>query len=207
MYTASRYSYRLLHSNTRLKMDSSKRPTLLAVLNWEATIIPRAFATTFAISEAEALDIFSDLKCLMWLLNEMNFDGTRAQGKVFYIDDSLLILDEMWHTFILHTKQYFHFCHTLFGEYIHHDPTDSFDAKERKAELSQMPHAEMIEHVISEKRWQYQYVFAKLGKARFEKWYGDFHRKYSAITLLQMRNLAFSGDDITQPILKNEKIA
>jgi hypothetical protein len=32
------------------------------------------------------------------------------------------VQDEMWHTFILHTKDYMDFCHNQFGVYLHHVP-------------------------------------------------------------------------------------
>ena len=32
------------------------------------------------------------------------------------------LVDEVWHTFILFTKEYRIFCNTIFGEYIHHEP-------------------------------------------------------------------------------------
>jgi hypothetical protein len=31
-------------------------------------------------------------------------------------------IDEMWHTFLIFTKEYFHFCHSLGKRYLHHEP-------------------------------------------------------------------------------------
>lgn len=31
-------------------------------------------------------------------------------------------MDEVWHAHVLHTKDYFTFCDTIFGEYLHHNP-------------------------------------------------------------------------------------
>ncbi|MBI2013821.1 MAG: hypothetical protein HYS87_03280 [Candidatus Colwellbacteria bacterium] len=36
-------------------------------------------------------------------------------------------VDEMWHFFILHTKDYAAFCETYFGKFIHHVPTDKVE--------------------------------------------------------------------------------
>ena len=33
-------------------------------------------------------------------------------------------IDTGWHTFILYTREYTAFCHSIAGEYIHHAPTD-----------------------------------------------------------------------------------
>lgn len=40
------------------------------------------------------------------------------------------MLDEMWHTFILFTKDYGDFCHEMFGHFIHHLPTIETEAEE-----------------------------------------------------------------------------
>jgi hypothetical protein len=37
-------------------------------------------------------------------------------------------IDEIWHTFILFTKEYQEFCNMLVGEYIHHEPNVQADA-------------------------------------------------------------------------------
>ena len=34
-------------------------------------------------------------------------------------------LDEMWHHFILHTRDYRQFCEKFFGRFIHHNPTET----------------------------------------------------------------------------------
>src|SRR3989344_2244393 len=34
-------------------------------------------------------------------------------------------LDEMWHHFVLHTKDYAEFCSKHFGKFIHHTPTET----------------------------------------------------------------------------------
>lgn len=34
------------------------------------------------------------------------------------------LVDDLWHEFILHTKEYHKFCDTVFGKYIHHHPNE-----------------------------------------------------------------------------------
>ena len=58
----------------------------------------------------------------LWYCNHPNTKGYSS------IDTSLLlILDEVWHTFILYTKDYSQFCLEYFGRYIHHAPTTRQD--------------------------------------------------------------------------------
>ncbi|MCF0057172.1 hypothetical protein [Dyadobacter sp. CY356] len=48
------------------------------------------------------------------------------------------VTDELWHTFIFHTKSYFEFCSSINGSYIHHTPEPS----DEKSNLS--PYVEML---------------------------------------------------------------
>jgi len=41
------------------------------------------------------------------------------------------LVDFIWHAHILHTKQYFQFCETIAGQYIHHTP-ELYDEKNYK---------------------------------------------------------------------------
>ncbi|WP_454782916.1 hypothetical protein [Legionella sp. WA2022007384] len=67
-------------------------------------------------SEQEGQVLFADLLAWMWL------NAQRAkQGKKTYLFGPLLILDEMWHTFILHTRDYLDFSIRHFDTYFHHD--------------------------------------------------------------------------------------
>jgi hypothetical protein len=40
-------------------------------------------------------------------------------------------VDEAWHQFVLFTSQYVDFCHTYFGEYLHHNPSNAPEAPGR----------------------------------------------------------------------------
>lgn len=60
--------------------------------------------------------LFKDLLAWMWLKKQRD-----QMGKKTYLFGPLLSLDEMWHDFILHTRDYIDFCMHYFGEYLHHD--------------------------------------------------------------------------------------
>ncbi|HAT1771417.1 TPA: hypothetical protein I8034_000758 [Legionella pneumophila] len=67
-------------------------------------------------SMREGLILFEDLLAWMWLNKQR-----RLRGEKTYLFGPLLILDEMWHSFILHTRDYVDFSMKYFGEYFHHD--------------------------------------------------------------------------------------
>lgn len=166
-----------------------KRPPLHEVLAYKNDAIVASFSKTFGIPPDESQDIFEQVKRMMWLTNEMEFDGVREQGQRFFIDHSLLVLDEMWHTFILFTKPYADFCMSLFGHFIHHFPTVTSpeDLAARQAEFAGLDRAEAISRAMDEKRWQYTYVYKKLGEQCFLKWYHEFHKKYTLEHLAELR--------------------
>ncbi len=64
----------------------------------------------------EGHELFRDLLSWMWL-SELR----KAQGKKTYLFGPLLILDELWHVFILHTRDYVDFSMNFFGAYYHHE--------------------------------------------------------------------------------------
>ena len=41
-------------------------------------------------------------------------------------------IDEVWHQHILFTKEYARDCHAIFGEYLHHTPSQAADPREKK---------------------------------------------------------------------------
>ena len=40
-----------------------------------------------------------------------------------FTHEPLWVIDEMWHTFLLYSKDYYDFCHQYLGRMIHHRPT------------------------------------------------------------------------------------
>lgn len=171
------------------RKEQLKRPTLGEVMAYQNELVIGSFMKSFDIPESETRDIFDQLKRMLWLGNEMEFDGLHEQGKAFSIDRSLLILDEMWHTFILCTRDYQQFCMETFGNFIHHDPQvqSEADKSTRQASFEGLTDAQIIARIADEKRWQYTYVFKKLGKDIFIKWYTEFHEKYTPQHLLALR--------------------
>ncbi|WED43637.1 hypothetical protein [Legionella cardiaca] len=59
--------------------------------------------------------LLNDFLAWMWL-NAYRKNTNRHT----YLFGPLLILDKLWHAFILHTDDYVSFCQHYFGEYFHH---------------------------------------------------------------------------------------
>ncbi len=90
-------------------MDTQQFAQIMAYENED--VIDR-FLNMMKVSENEAKSIFTETKKFLFL----------SQLPGVFIPDELLILDEMWHNFILFTKDYDAFCNNHFGHFLHHQP-------------------------------------------------------------------------------------
>lgn len=77
------------------------------------------FTRDYECSKDHALALFGELKCFM---------AIRAANRGQKLSPSRIV-DDMWHSFILFTREYFTFCELLGGRgyYIHHNPTKGGD--------------------------------------------------------------------------------
>lgn len=164
----------------------AKRPSLDEVMAYQNETVIAGFMKGYDVTQGEARDLFEQTKRMLWLMNEMRHEPS---PQTFGIDHSLRGLDAMWHTFILFTEDYQQFCLNLFGRFVHHAP--SVPSEEEKAARVQaftgLSPEQVTAKLADEKRLQYTYVFNKLGKDVFIKWYTEFHNKYTARQLLQLQ--------------------
>lgn len=124
------------------------------------------FLDIYSIDEIDAIDIFEETKKWLWLCSNAKMD--------LIIDDSLIIIDEMWHNFILFTKEYDLFCKEYLGNYIHHQPT----TKLKKEDWNKDINKSINEYKENLKR-QYEYIYDFLGEETLNKWYVEFAEKYT----------------------------
>ncbi|QOW10132.1 hypothetical protein Q73A0000_07040 [Kaistella flava (ex Peng et al. 2021)] len=145
--------------------------SLSDVLAYKNVDIVDRFLVMYNMEQEEAEKIFNETLKWLWLGNKM--DGV-------FIDDSTLIIDEMWHNFILFTQDYEIFCLQNFGRYIHHQPekrkqqnwyNNSFNIEEHKDRLEKL----------------YEGVYDNLGEETLLTWYEEFPKKYSIENIKKMR--------------------
>lgn len=75
----------------------------------------------------QAEQIFEDLMRFFWAgqVHELALikDPTNPDLNFTYImDEEMRSIDQMWHVFLLYTRDYMEFCDKYFGEYLHHLP-------------------------------------------------------------------------------------
>ncbi len=160
-----------------------KSPTLEAVLAYQHRDVVYRFQKTYGVSQAEAEDIFEQVKKWLWLANVRRQQGI-TEG--LNIDHPLVVIDEMWHNFVLFTKEYAAFCQHFFGYYIHHAPATEAEETQYRTSLQQRKKSEVRSLKMAMKRPQYEYIYDHLGKETFVKWYIEYPRKYSFRQLAEM---------------------
>jgi hypothetical protein len=119
-----------------------------------------------------AEQLFEDGLIWLWYCNNHS-EGCRT------IDDPILILDEVWHTFILYTPFYVKFCQTYFGDYLHHMPT-LIDH-----DNSQPKHDH--EHYLKRKKVQLETIFELLARDVFIRWYHEYPAIFDRDKIRQLR--------------------
>ncbi|KAB8037771.1 hypothetical protein GCL60_11395 [Silvanigrella paludirubra] len=115
------------------------------------------------ISLYDSQIIFKETLKWLWLCNESYLDKNENVN-IFIYEDSLII-DKMWHNFILFTKDYHEFCHKYFGRFIHHEPNVDQDKENIyfERDLTNM----------------YSYIYDKLGEETLNLWFREFPEKYN----------------------------
>ena len=160
-----------------------KNPTLEEVLAYRNSDIVYRFQKTYGVSRELSEDIFNQVKKWLWLSHQRRLTG---QGTSLFIDPPLVVIDEMWHNFVLFTKEYFEFCFRYFGYYIHHAPaTEAEDRESREKIVAQRTVEERVRARKEQLRPQYEYIYDMLGKDTLVKWYIEYPKDFSHRQLVE----------------------
>lgn len=134
------------------------------------------FTDMYELPEEEAGDIFNETKKFLYIC--------RMPG--IFIPDDLLIVDEMWHNFILFTKEYQRFCNEYFGSYIHHLP-----ASKKEKELQRQKSSEDAENANKEFNEKLSVMlntaYDVLGEDTVIKWFKVYPEQYSKAAISALR--------------------
>ena len=151
---------------------SASAPTcpLGKALSYENPEVVSRFVQLYDVSSEEAADVFVETKRWLWL-------ASQVESGALSITDPLLIIDEMWHNFVLFTLDYTRYCTDCFGRYIHHAPTTQRDKERRRKAFEDDPVCAGQEHASRLQR-QCDLIAAKLGGATLLKWYVDYPARY-----------------------------
>lgn len=101
---------------------NAKLPHLNRLMKYKNESVIERYMKEYGRSRKNANRNFSELMKFFWLFQRAKIKGDRVQCGIY---PSMLQIDEMWHTFLLFTKDYTNFCKDYFGCFIHHIPETS----------------------------------------------------------------------------------
>jgi hypothetical protein len=150
--------------------------TLAALLQYKNENVISRFTDLYDVPEHEAEDIFTETKKFLYI--------SRQPG--VFIPDELLIVDEMWHNFILFTSTYHEFCAHYFGGFLHHLPA----SKAEKIQLQLQLAADTVtaRNAFKEKLTTFMSItYDQLGRETVMKWFQEYPQRYSKQAIKNLR--------------------
>lgn len=149
---------------------------LIALLEYRNEDVISRFTDQFDVTEAEAEDIFAETKKFLFI--------SRHPG--VFIPDELLIVDEMWHNFILFTATYRSFCDQYFGGFLHHQPSSKIEKMRQKEQVAADVAA--ARKAFNEKLSRLMTVtYDQLGHETVVKWFQHYPVQYSKQAITNLR--------------------
>lgn len=146
------------------------------------------FRDEWDVEETQALDIFSEMKKFLYVS-----EYAQKQCIEFEIDEPILMIDKMWHQFILFTNDYDKFCNHFFGKMLHHMPFCSAHLTQKIKTLSQNG-ITLNEHKRERLEKQLYVISSTFGAETLKKWYVHYGRKYSPEKVNMLQRPAFHGE-------------
>ncbi|MEO1518681.1 MAG: hypothetical protein AAFV95_26945 [Bacteroidota bacterium] len=161
--------------------------TLDEVLAYQNKWIIHKFLEKYSLPFSEAEELFEQTKKWLWL-NAISIEEEQAGAESIelFIDGPMAMVDEMWHTFILFTREYKKFCRQYFGFFIHHGPTTKLEKDTAKQRAAQEPEAYLAE-LEAEFERQYAYIYDRLGEDTLRKWYSEYTDRYTSEFINEIR--------------------
>jgi len=147
--------------------------TLDEVLQYHHEGVILRFLEEYEFSRSDADEIFMDTKRWLWVC------ANAPDGVNPYVDQSTVIIDKMWHHFVLFTRDYREFCDTYFGKFLDHFPFTDVEYAEQKDIEAADP-----DDFMAKKQKAFttnlRHVGQTLGKDFVVKWYLEYPKRYPA---------------------------
>lgn len=105
----------------------STLPDLETVLQYSNSVVLKRFENNYPHDAARAQQLFTEMLRYLWLCEKHDFDLKNQPNNpvlqfIPVMHQEMRAIDNMWHEFILITRDYHDFCHQYFGHFIHHEP-------------------------------------------------------------------------------------
>ncbi|HEY3804288.1 MAG TPA: hypothetical protein VGL61_16840 [Kofleriaceae bacterium] len=140
-------------------------------LSYENEEIVAKFRASYDVSLDDARELFDDMKKWLWLC------GTRPRSMRLTVFGPMKLIDEMWHTFILFTREYTEYCQDNFGFYIHHAPTTRAEVERHKQRVLSNAEQTQVE-LRAERRAMLLLVAEEFGETTLRRWFAEYAQRY-----------------------------
>lgn len=142
-------------------------PTLEDVLKYENPKVLKLYRQNRPSNELSAETAFRETLKYLWLTQKHASDLNTAENPETLPRHCVMLfsmreIDEMWHEFILVTKDYTEFCNRFFGKYLHHMP----DVNENLVGWRENDKTE-IKKLLP-------YIYDNLGEASIRAWFKTY---------------------------------
>ena len=143
-------------------------PNLNDLIHYENQKIVSRYKRDYPHSKIQAEVALKELMKFIWLCQKhkadiAQFPKNNDLNFSCVIHAEMSDIDNMWHTFLLFTRDYHEFCHIhLNGNFFHHDPLaekdNNFSEENYKLELNRY----------------LSYIFENLGENTLKRWFGEY---------------------------------
>lgn len=135
------------------------------LLEYKNTQVLNRYKKDYPNNKLKAEEAFPELLKYLWISQKhkedlCHFPEDEELSFSCGIYHEMLDIDDMWHTFLLFTKDYMAFCEQFFGKYLHHTPA-----------LEDEP-AQVDDFEINFSRYLF-YIYDNLGEETVRKWFGQ----------------------------------
>ena len=131
--------------------------TLDAVLAYRHPGVLARYVKDFGGDQGAAEELFIELMRWLYLCARATEPG--GPGVRLQMYPEVLRIDDMWHVFLLHTRDYADFCARYFGRFIHHYPTPTAQPRAQGEDAE-------LEGFLS-------FLYDELGEATVRRWFQE----------------------------------
>jgi hypothetical protein len=155
----------MAHSGAPKKLAS-----LGQALAYRNSQILHKFVEHYDVSLAQSRELFTETKKWLWL-------NAQPDAPRMVVTREMIIIDEMWHTFVLFTDCYHRYCLRNFGRFLHHRPTTKREKDRAAAQRKRDPEG-FRRRRLAALATQYEFICDRLGPETAIKWYAEFPQRY-----------------------------
>ena len=146
-------------------MDSDIQILLSDILQYANVDIVNRYKRDFPGNSLSPENALEELLKFFWLshkqlIDKEKYPNNEALKFSCAIHKEMAEIDDMWHTFLLFTKDYMNFCEKYFKYYIHHAPLSK-------------NHIESKEYFINDLKKYLSYIYDNLGEETLIKWFAN----------------------------------